>query len=243
MSPSSRVLIVEDDLELAAVLEESLRRAGFDTSTAATAYGAIERARAWRPDVVLLDLLLPDGSGKDVCLALKTDPATRRGGVIITSALGGEIDRVVGFELGADDYVTKPYSVRELVLRLHALLRRRARDLEVEPGLVTAGRLVIDAAAKQAIVDGSAIALSTQELNLLSVLVARPEQVLSRAEITRELWGPTVDPERRAVDTLLKRLRQKLGTARDYLQTLRGVGFRFSLRVGDDAGDEPDQGA
>ena len=233
MEPSSRVLIVEDDPEVADVLAESFRRAGFAVRNTATAAGALRLARAWRPEVVLLDLRLPDGSGKDVCLALRSDPATRRIGVIMATALGSEIDRVVGFELGADDYVTKPYSPRELVLRAKALLRGRRPRSSAEGAPAAAGRLVIDPSEHRVFVDGAEVTLSARELSLLSALVARPDEVLSRAELTRAIWGAEVDPDRRAVDTLLKRLRQKLRDARDHLQTVRGVGFRFSLALGE----------
>jgi two-component system phosphate regulon response regulator PhoB len=226
--PSPRVLIVEDDPELAEMLAQSLQRAGLDARTTSTAFGALHEARTWRPDVVVLDLVLPDGSGKDVCRALKAEPATQRIQVIIASALGGEIDRVVGFELGADDYVPKPYSVRELVLRVRAQLRRREAPAPPPTAPVTLGRLLIDGPAKRVWVDDEPVSLTDRELALLVLLSERREQVVTREALTRAVWGDAVAADGRAVDTLVVRLRLKLRSARGHLHTVRGVGYRLS---------------
>ncbi|MBI4955304.1 MAG: winged helix-turn-helix domain-containing protein [Myxococcales bacterium] len=231
----ARILIVEDERDLARVLEFNLRQAGHEVTTCGRGREGLERARAERPALVLLDLMLPDLPGTEVCKALRADPRTRAMGIVFLTAKGEEIDRVVGFELGADDYVVKPFSVRELLLRVEAVLRR-GRPPEggaaAEPP-VEFGRLRIDRAAHRAWVDGVEVELTALEFKLLTTLYERKDRVQSRASLLSDVWGIEADVTTRTVDTHVKRLREKLGAAADYVETVRGVGYRFAAAPGD----------
>jgi two-component system phosphate regulon response regulator PhoB len=184
-------------------------------------------AREQRPDLVLLDLMLPDLPGTEVCKQLKESPATRGVPVMMLTAKGEEIDRVVGFELGADDYVVKPFSVRELILRIQAILRRgKGETREAEP-TVEFGRLRIDRGAHRTWVDDVEIELTALEFKLLVTLYDRRNRVQTRTVLLDDVWGIQADITTRTVDTHVKRLREKLEGARDYVETVRGVGYRF----------------
>jgi len=233
----ARILVVEDEKDLQDVLSYNLRQAGHEPVVVGAGHEALERVASEPPDLVLLDLMLPDMSGTDVCRALKSDPATRHIPVVMLTAKGEEIDRVVGFELGADDYVAKPYSMRELTLRLQAILRRRAAPAEA-PGLATFGRLRIDREGHRVWVDGDEVALTALELRLLSTLYDRRGRVQTRAVLLDEVWRMSSDVNTRTVDTHVKRLREKLGTAGAYLETVRGVGYRFTGGTPDEAAAE-----
>src|SRR5690242_3799443 len=224
----ARILVVEDEKDLQDVLAYNLRQAGHDPVVVSVGHDALERIRQEPPDLVLLDLMLPDMSGTDVCRTLKSDPATRHIPVIMLTAKGEEIDRVVGFELGADDYVVKPFSVRELLLRISAVLRRGAVEAaEESEGRVQFGCLTFDRAAHRAWVDGQEVELTALEFKLLVTLYDRRDRVQSRATLLDDVWGITADITTRTVDTHVKRLREKLVSARDYIETVRGVGYRF----------------
>ena len=234
----ARILVVEDEEDLQEVLSYNLRQAGHEATIVGTGQEGLARVRADSPDLVLLDVMLPDMPGTDVCRALKSDPGTRQIPVVMLTAKGEEIDRVVGFELGADDYVVKPYSIRELALRLQAILRRRAAPDEGGVGLATFGRLRIDREGHRVWVDGGEIALTALELRLLCTLYDRRGRVQSRAVLLDEVWRMSSDVNTRTVDTHVKRLREKLGEAGVYLETVRGVGYRFTGGPPDD-GPEP----
>jgi two-component system phosphate regulon response regulator PhoB len=223
----ARILVVEDEQDLRDVLSYNLKQAGHEAVEAETGQEGLARAAAATPDLVLLDLMLPDMSGTDVCRALKSDPATRHVPVIMLTAKGSEIDRIVGFELGADDYVVKPYSVRELNLRVQAILRRRA-PAPTDGGLAAFGRLRIDREGHRVWVDGAEIALTALELRLLCTLYDRRGRVQSRDVLLEEVWHMSGDVNTRTVDTHVKRLREKLGEAGVYVETVRGVGYRFT---------------
>jgi two-component system phosphate regulon response regulator PhoB len=225
------VLLVEDEADLADAVEFQLERAGHRVRRAATGPDALlEARRDPMPDLVLLDLMLPGLSGKDVCRQLRSDPRTKRMPILMATAMDSEVDRIVGFELGADDYLAKPYSVRELVLRVEALLRRSGTsESEEEP--VTAGRIRIDPAAHRVWVDGESVSLTATEFRLLNTLVRRRGRVQSRDVLLRDVWGYSADVTTRTVDTHVKRLRQRLGDTATYIETLRGVGYRFSDEV------------
>ena len=226
MAEPKRILLVDDDPDLVQILGLHLDRAGFATRTAATAAQALSQARTFQPHLVLLDLRLPDGSGKDVCRALKADALTRRVAVIMVTALAAEVDRVVGFELGADDYVTKPFSARELVLRIHAVLRRSSTT-PASPSLRAFGRITLNPVAQRVYVDGAEVPLTSLEYRILSQLVTRGERMQSRQSLVVTIWGQARGEYGRRVDTHVARLRRKLGPARDYIRTDRGVGYGF----------------
>ena len=232
MTPKPRVLIVEDEPDLVRVLEFNLQQAGFETRAVGRASEAMKAAHALAPDVVLLDLMLPDGPGTEVCRALKSDPQTRNVPVIMTTAKGEEIDRVVGFELGADDYVVKPFSVRELVLRVRAILRRTEGE-SAGGEVVHFGALKIDRTAHRVYVDDAEVTLTALEFRLLTTLIDRRNRVQSRDTLLSDVWGLQLHVETRTVDTHIKRLREKLGVAGEYIHTVRGVGYRFASSPGD----------
>jgi two-component system phosphate regulon response regulator PhoB len=184
-------------------------------------------AREERPDLILLDIMLPDISGIEVCKAVREDPQTRNIPVVMLTARGEEIDRVVGFELGADDYVVKPFSVRELLLRIHAILRRGRAPVPDVPASVQFGCLKVDREAHRIWVDGQEVELTALEFKLLLTLYDRRNRVQTRAVLLDDVWGIQADITTRTVDTHVKRLREKLEGARDYVETVRGVGYRF----------------
>ncbi|MCO4773027.1 MAG: response regulator transcription factor [Deltaproteobacteria bacterium] len=222
------ILIVEDELDLAATLEYRLGKDGYDTVTAATGAEALAALQAEpRPDLVLLDLMLPDMSGMDICRQIRREEATANLPVIMVTARAEEIDRVVGFEVGADDYVCKPFSVRELVLRVKAQLRRGRSGGPNRTPSVAFGRLKVNSEAHRAWVDGEERPLTALEFKLLETFLARRGRVQSRERLLDDVWGITADVTTRTVDTHVKRLRQKLGPAGQYIETLRGVGYRF----------------
>jgi two-component system phosphate regulon response regulator PhoB len=222
-----RILVVEDEADLQRVLQYNLEQAGYQVRSTASASEALKLAHAQRPDLVLMDIMLPDGSGTDVCRALKSDPATRSVPVMMVTAKGEEIDRVVGFELGADDYLVKPFSVRELVLRVRAVLRRVEATPTAEAPVVF-GRLRVDRSAHRIYVDEHEIALTALEFRLLTTLMDRKNRVQSREQLLEDVWQIRADIETRTVDTHVKRLREKLGAAGAYIHTVRGVGYRFA---------------
>jgi two-component system phosphate regulon response regulator PhoB len=225
------ILIIEDEPDLRDVLEYNLRQAGHETVTAGRAGDGLRLARQRLPDLVILDLMLPDRPGTDVCRELRGDPTTRHVPVMMLTARAEEIDRVVGFELGADDYVTKPFSMRELLLRVAALLRRSHGDVE-EPVVTRFGRLRIDRAAHRVWVDDRELELTALELKLLIMLHDRKNRVQTRETLLEEVWGLSSDITTRTVDTHVKRLREKLGAAASYIETVRGAGYRFAEEPG-----------
>lgn len=229
----ARILIVDDEDDLRAVLSYALTEAGHQVETAATGAGALNRAFAWLPDVVLLDLMLPDLAGTDVCRLLKHDERTKGCRVIMLSAKGHEEDRIRGFELGADDYVVKPFSTRELLLRIASLARRK--DSTTAPAAVVEfGALRIDREAYRATISGEVVSLTTLEFKLLLMLVDRRERVQTRESLLTDVWGMDTEIETRTVDTHVKRLREKLGEFGAHIQTVRGVGYRLSATLRDD---------
>jgi two-component system, OmpR family, phosphate regulon response regulator PhoB len=231
----SSILVVEDEEDLQQVLEYNLRQAGHEPVIAPTGSRALALARERHPDLILLDLMLPDISGTEVCRTLKSEAATRRIPIVMLTARGEEIDRVVGFEIGADDYVSKPFSVRELLLRIQAILRRSVPGTPSEER-VEFGCLSIDPAAHRVWVGGQEIELTALEFKLLTTLFERKERVQTRGTLLDDVWGMRSDITTRTVDTHVKRLREKLGDARDYIETVRGVGYRFVGTPGGDAG-------
>ncbi|ATB32473.1 response regulator [Melittangium boletus] len=220
------ILIVDDEQDLAELIDFNLRAAGFSTRVASTGEAALSAAREQPTDVVLLDVMLPDMSGVDVCRQLRTTPPTRDVLVVMLTAKGEETDRVRGFEVGADDYVTKPFSVRELVLRLKAILRRGGSSRE-ESVALRLGPLLLDTSSHRFFVDGKEVVLTALEFKLLEHLLSRMGRVQSRELLLEEVWGLSSHLETRTIDTHIMRLRDKLGSARAYLETVRGVGYRL----------------
>ena len=227
MDPRGLVLIVDDERDLRTLLEFNLRQAGYATAQARTGAEALDRARTLGPQVVLLDLNLPDLGGTDVCRLLKGDPATRDIAILMLTARGTEADRILGLELGADDYVVKPFSVRELMLRVDAIFRRLGRaPAPATRRLLTLGAIELDLDAWVARIDGEELPLTLLEFRLLAYLVESRGRARSREELLTDVWKASPELETRTVDTHVKRLRDKLGEAGDIIETVRGLGYR-----------------
>ena len=225
---SQRILIIEDEPDIRKTLEYNLSREGFDVICASSLSEGKDSINAAKFSLILLDLMLPDGSGLDLCRELKSDPKKNLTPIIILTAKDDEVDRVVGFELGADDYVTKPFSVRELILRVKAVLKRgnvKSESLEVQRQF---GDLVIDVDSHEVFVNNNQVILTALEFKLLRQLVDRRGRVQSRDQLLSDVWGYSADVTTRTVDTHIKRLREKLGAMGKYVQTIRGVGYKFS---------------
>ena len=220
-----KILIVEDDHDIAEMVEYNLTEAGYETVTAPDGRIGVESAAKDRPDLIILDIMLPVMDGFEVCRALKANRSTADIPIIILSAKSQETDKVLGLELGADDYVTKPFSPRELIARTRAILRRRRSQRP--PGSTRIGDIVIDAAKHKVTVRCEQITLTFTEFKLLEFLAQRPGIVLSRDRIIDAVAGDNAVVCDRTVDAHVKSLRRKLGPARDYIETVRGAGYRF----------------
>ena len=224
---SKRILVVDDEPDLLELVRFNLVQEGFRVDTASTGADALARVATTRPDLVVLDLMLPDQSGTEVCRRIRSSPATAHVPVIMLTARSEEVDRVVGFELGADDYVTKPFSPRELVLRIRAVMRRGEQP-EAPARRLEHGELALDREGHRCRVAGTEVELTAKEFGLLAALMGRPGRVLTREQLLDEVWGTDISVTHRTVDTHLKRLREKLGKAGDLIHTVRGVGYRFA---------------
>jgi len=222
------VLIVDDERDLRTLLDFNLRQAGWRTAQAESGAEALARARALTPSVIVLDLNLPDVSGIDVCRLLRDDPETRDLPILMLTARSAEEDRVQGLTVGADDYLPKPFSVRELVLRVEAVSRRRPGTVAAAPNQrISAGRVALDLDAHLCFVDGGELPLTLQEFRLLAYLITGRGRVRTREELLADVWNASPELETRTVDTHVKRLRDKLGAAGDIIETVRGLGYRI----------------
>lgn len=221
-----KILVVDDELDVTELLEFNLKAAGYDVQTAEDGPTALKKARDGQPDLIVLDVMLPEMQGTDVCKELRRDPVTSAIPIIMLTAKAAEIDRVLGLELGADDYVTKPFSPRELVLRIRGLLRR-GQGAEQPQEVMKVGDLIVDIPKHQVTVKGKAVDLTATEFKLITTLVQRKGRVQSREQLLQDVWEYDSMIDTRTVDTHMRRLREKLGTAARYLDTVRGVGYRF----------------
>ncbi len=219
------ILIIEDESDVADLLTLNLRKAGFRISTAADGASGLQKARDDRPDFIVLDLMLPKMLGLEVCRILKSDTATRHIPILMLTAKAEEIDRIVGLEFGADDYVTKPFSPREVVLRIKAILRRAEGGAEDEH--LSAGSIVIDPARHEVSVHGKRVNLTSLEFKLLHTLMQRRGRVQARDRLLNDVWGYESVIDTRTVDTHVRRLRKKLGKAADAIESVRGFGYRL----------------
>ena len=225
---SLKILIIEDEPDIRKNLEYNLSREGYSVLTAASIAEAEQLIYSNNLSLILLDLMLPDGSGLDLCKKMKSDPDVQNLPIIILTAKDDEVDKVVGFELGADDYVTKPFSVRELILRIKAVLKRGENKKDIVEIDRQFGDLKIDIDSHEVFVDGELVNLTALEFKLLIQLVDRRGRVQSREQLLADVWGYSSEVTTRTVDTHIKRLREKLGTMGKYVQTIRGVGYKFS---------------
>ncbi|MEP7014201.1 MAG: winged helix-turn-helix domain-containing protein [Verrucomicrobiota bacterium] len=223
---SRKILIVEDEGDVLDLLALTFRKTGgFAISTANDGVTGLGKARTEKPAFIILDLMLPKMPGLEVCKILKTDPATRHIPIMMLTAKAEEIDRIVGLEFGADDYVTKPFSPREVVLRVKAILRRG--EIMQDDERLTAGPIAIDPARHEVSVNGKRVNLTSLEFKLLSTLMQRRGRVQARDRLLNEVWGYESMIDTRTVDTHVRRLREKLGKAGDVVETVRGFGYRL----------------
>jgi two-component system phosphate regulon response regulator PhoB len=220
-----RVLIVDDDPDILRLVSYNVGQAGFDVVTASTGRMAIDIVERQPPDLIILDVMLPDIDGMEVCRTLRQQSPSRRIPIIMLTARGDEIDRVVGFELGADDYVAKPFSPRELVLRVKSVLRRTGAE---RTDILRAGKVDIYPDRRQCVAAGAAVALTVKEFDLLHELIKAHGNVLTRDVLMDRVWGYHGDASSRTLDTHVRRLRDKLGPAGGCIETVRGIGYRIS---------------
>ena len=222
----AKILVVDDEPEAVELVEFNLKSAGYDVLTAADGAEALKKAHATPPSLIVLDLMLPEVDGLEVCKMLRRDPATAGIPIIMLTAKAAEIDRILGLELGADDYITKPFSPRELVLRVKKLLQRGHGNND-EADVHKFGELVIDSPRHLVSWRGKAVDLTATEFKLLALLAQRRGRVQSREQLLRDVWEYNSLIDTRTVDTHMRRLREKLGPAGKFLDTVRGVGYRF----------------
>jgi two-component system phosphate regulon response regulator PhoB len=225
---SQRILIIEDEPDIRKTLEYNISREGYKVVSASSLSEGKEQINSSDFSLILLDLMLPDGSGLNLCREIKSDKDKSPTPIIILTAKDDEVDKVVGFELGADDYVTKPFSVRELILRIKAILKRGESKKEILEVQRQFGELTMDIDSHEAFVNNEQIILTALEFRLLRQLVDRRGRVQSRDQLLSDVWGYSAEVTTRTVDTHIKRLREKLGTMGKYVQTIRGVGYKFS---------------
>ena len=223
-----KILVIEDEPDIRRNLEYNISREGYNVLTAGSLSEAEEIVNSNSLSLILLDLMLPDGSGLDLCKKFKSNSKTESIPIIILTAKDDEVDKVVGFELGADDYVTKPFSVRELVLRIKAILKRGQTKKEIVEVERQFGDLKIDVESHEVFVDSVQIDLTALEFKLLNQLVETRGRVQSRDQLLQDVWGYSAEVTTRTVDTHIKRLRNKLGSMGKYVQTIRGVGYKFA---------------
>lgn len=221
-----RVLVVDDEPDTIELIQFNLKNAGYDIVTASGGAEALRKARSTEPDLIILDLMLPELDGLQVCKLLRHDPATAKIPVLMLTAKASEVDRIVGLELGARDYVTKPFSPRELILRVRNLLATEESDKE-KPQTFTFGELFIDVPRHLVTVQRRPVELTATEFRLLTLLAERRGRVQSREQLLQDVWHYDNIIDTRTVDTHMRRLREKLGKASRFLDTVRGVGYRF----------------
>ncbi len=229
---NERLLIVDDEPDLRHLVTFNLREAGFEVDAVGSGQAGLALAAKTRPGVIILDLMLPDISGTEVCRQLRRDPVLGDSAVLMLTARGDEYDRLLGFEVGADDYVVKPFSVRELVLRVRALARRtgerRAARSTVAGDVKLAWRgLELDPVRHRVFTDGEELQLRPLEFKLIQLFLEHPGRVFTRTQLLEEVWGITGDPSSRTVDTHVRRLRERLGAYGDVVETVHGFGYRL----------------
>ncbi len=222
----SKILVVEDDHDIAQLLAITMKKAGYEVAVTENGYEALNSIRRHPPDLVILDLMIPGIDGFEVCKEMKRDPKTGAVPVLIVTARGEEIDRIIGLELGADDYVVKPFSPRELLLRVRAILRRAGQEYHPAAMFKQEG-LEIDSEGHRVRLNGQEIILTATEFKLLSELANSQGKVLNREQLLDRVWGYHFEGYARTVDTHIRRLRQKLLTCADWIESVRGVGYRF----------------
>jgi len=225
-----RILLIEDEPDIAEVLQYNLEKEGFEVETARRGDSGLEAVRRDTPDLILLDLMLPGLDGLELTRLLKRDAGTSRVPIVMLTARGEEVDRIVGLELGADDYISKPFSPREVVLRVKAVLRRLQAGgdgAESPAETLSIGGIRLDIAGHRLMVNGEEAPLTATEFRLLKLLIERSGRVQTRGQLLSDVWGYAEDIDSRTVDTHIRRLRRKLGDEADRIETVIGVGYRL----------------
>ena len=224
----SKILIVEDEPDIRDTLSYNFEKEGFKVLSSPNGKSALKLLESNEPDIVILDLMLPDMSGLDICRQIKNDKKLSDTSIIMLTAKSEEVDRIVGFELGADDYVTKPFSVRELILRVKVLIKKHI-STEQKDTSITLGSIYMNLDAHEVRINKQDIILTALEFKLLRHLLQRKGRVQTRDQLLGDVWGYSSEVTTRTVDTHIKRLREKLGVVADYIQTIRGVGYKFTI--------------
>jgi DNA-binding response OmpR family regulator len=227
---NAKILIVDDEADVLDLLSLTLRNAGFNVITAQTGSIALTKARTEAPNLIILDLMLPEMSGTEICKTLKKDPATSSLPILMLTAKSEEVDKIVGLELGADDYVTKPFSPRELLLRIKAILRR-GLEKTAATDRMQVGDIVIDRARHECLIKGKLIELTATEFKLLAILMERRGRVQARDRLLNDVWSYESVIDTRTVDTHVRRLREKMGKLANTIETVRGVGYRMAEKI------------
>jgi two-component system phosphate regulon response regulator PhoB len=222
-----RILLVEDEPDIAEVLQYNLEKEGFDVELARRGDSGLEAIRREVPDLILLDLMLPGLDGLELTRLLKRDPATAHLPIVMLTARSEEVDRIVGLELGADDYISKPFSPREVVLRVKAVLRRLQPEETAASEVLQVGGIELDISGHQLRLGGKEVPLTATEFRLLRLLMERNGRVQTRGQLLSDVWGYAEDIDSRTVDTHIRRLRRKLGPEADRIETVIGVGYRL----------------
>ena len=222
------VMVIEDEKEIRELVRYNLERAGYRVHAVGDGEQGLEHLMTSRPDALVLDLMLPGRNGLEILREVRSEPSIRDLPVVVLTARGTEMDKLLGFEHGADDYLTKPFSPRELVARVKALLRRAQPARE--PGVLEAGALRVDTLAREVQWQGRALALTPREFELLAFLARHPSRVFSREELLRKVWGYDYLGETRTVDVHIRRLRMKLGEKTRLIETVTGAGYKFQVR-------------
>lgn len=230
ISESATILIVEDEQDIRELLAYNLEKEGYATVQAADGKEGLDLARSRKPDLILLDLMLPKMDGLAVCRELERDSGTVRIPIIMLTARGEDVDRILGFELGADDYVVKPFSPRELMLRISAIMKRGPLLDSMRQQSIEQDGIYIDLIARRVTVDGTQVGLTPKEFDVLALLAANPDVVFSRKKILDTVWGGDLPEDTRTLDTHIKQIRRAITPHNDRIVTLRGVGYRFEKK-------------
>lgn len=228
---ASKILIIDDEPDVADILAMNLKAGGYRVVTSDNGEAGLAKAKAEAPNLIVLDLMLPKMSGLEVCKALKRDTATSRIPIIMLTAKSDEVDRIVGLELGADDYVTKPFSPREILLRVQSVLRRSSAGGDKQER-IKVGEILLDHSRHEVRIRDKKIELTATEFRLLAILMERRGRVQTRDRLLNDVWGYESVIDTRTVDTHIRRLREKLGPCTDYVETVRGVGYRMGENAG-----------
>jgi two-component system, OmpR family, phosphate regulon response regulator PhoB len=230
ISTPKKVLIVDDEPDVTELVAYHLKAKGYTVETAKDPLRSLGLARSFMPDLVVLDVMMPELSGLQVCRMLRSDPKLNKVPIIFLTAKGEESDRIKGFEVGGDDYVCKPFNVKELVLRVQSVLRRAAEGTPAEDARLEIGPIVLDVDRHAVTVNGAPIELTATEFKLLHMLMARRGRIQTREYLLVNVWDYSTEAETRTVDTHIRRLREKLGAEAAWIETIRGVGYRMAER-------------